>query len=170
MAPSFSRNSDSTMNLQLELLKCGGSNRAQLKSIALPNINCRSFIDTTELMGFIADEHGSYYIVLLLGLDDSRSNSDLQRLQQQHNVLTIFISIKRKSDIPLNASKICHVFEPLISYKIKTKVIEFFENARRQLLESNQIVAANILKCRVNQLKQQRITNTRVLSHYLARK
>lgn len=140
----------------LEIALCGSN------SICLPNINQRTFSDINELKSHVGVSSTSCVFIIVLTNLNSQDIDKIEELQRQSHIFAIVVGIKPKSTLNVRGNNIFPVAKQFLSYKIRSNVIRFFEEASKKLLQKNLFILAKMFKDKLDIIKHQRFTTMQV--------
>jgi hypothetical protein len=152
------------MSNDLQIAICGSTNNTSPIPLCLPSVPFVTLTDINELRNRVVRlSKLNSFIVLILDLNDEKSNPVLEDLKKQDHVFAIFVCVKPKCYSPINGGNVFPVAKQFITRKLTLSVIQFFERASKQSLSLNQISMGYLFKKKANALKQQLFTNGKVL-------
>ncbi|CAF2743226.1 unnamed protein product [Rotaria sp. Silwood2] len=151
------------MTRALRIVSSVSITNTQPTVICLPGIDHQIFSDINELKNHMIIDKNSYsFIVLLMNINDQNLRVQLEDLKRQHHVLAIFICVKPRSTLRFDGNNVFPVVKELMAYKIKSSVVQFFEDTSKKLLALNQIASAYLFREKARFFKQQCITNGKI--------
>ncbi|CAF4813226.1 unnamed protein product, partial [Rotaria sp. Silwood2] len=151
------------MTRALRIVSSVSITNTQPTVICLPGIDHQIFSDINELKNHVIIDKNSYsFIVLLMNINDQNLRVQLEDLKRQHHVLAIFICVKPRSTLRFDGNNVFPVVKELMAYKIKSSVVQFFEDTSKKLLALNQIASAYLFREKANFFKRQRFTNGKI--------
>ncbi|CAF1146475.1 unnamed protein product [Rotaria sordida] len=150
------------MLFDLQIAEYRSSTNTQSTAICLPGIDHQTFSNINELKNHVITRSNSYTFILLLDLNDQNSHVDLEDLRTQRHILAIFICINPRSNLIFHGDNVYPVVKELMAYKIKSSVVQFFEDGYNKLLALNQVAPALMFKEKAKFFKQQRFINGKI--------
>jgi hypothetical protein len=153
----------------LQIVIKNSENSATANALCIPGISHITFSDSIiKLTRYTAAHSTSYaFIVLVMDLEDPNLDPALEELTKQKHLFELYICVKPRYHLTFTGENVFPIAKQLITRKITSSVIRFFELTSKRLLAMNHIGPALLLKEKANVIKQQRFTNGQVLYDYL---
>ncbi|CAF1162711.1 unnamed protein product [Rotaria sordida] len=156
------------MSYNLQIVARHSPNNTQSIPLYLSGIDQQNFSDIIEFKNHVFTHcYSVYFILLFLDLNDPYWRADLEELRRQHHVFSIIICVKPNCNLIFPGDNVSPVFKEVISYKIKSSVVKFFEvTAEKLKLEHSAL--APFFQDKANFFKQQRFASGEIKASHIS--
>lgn len=154
------------MESKIQIAELRSQHQNKIALLNFNGIDHQTFENIRRLKNHVRTNSNSWNFIILLPLNCPISDLDINDLKKQKGVLSIFICVKPNADFKFQSDNVYPVLQELIYHKIKACIVKFFEDTGKRFLSMNLLVFASIFMEKAKDLKQQPVTNGKVICLY----